>query len=256
MASVADRQIDRIDVAPAFTERDALRLNNLFRGVSTTEMLRTVLTEHMVGDVAIVSSFGAESAVLLHLVASIDPSVPVIFLDTGKHFPETLAYRDQLAAKLGLTDLRIVTPDAATIAKRDETGLRWSYDPDGCCEIRKVIPLEAAMAGFDASFTGRKAFQASTRNALPRFEVDKAGKLKVNPLADWTKADLDAYFAEHDLPRHPLEAEGYLSIGCAPCTNKVKPGEDPRSGRWAGWDKTECGIHTPVTDGDPDLPVF
>jgi phosphoadenosine phosphosulfate reductase len=256
MASVADRQIDRIDVAPAFTERDALRLNNLFRGVSTTEMLRTVLTEHMVGDVAIVSSFGAESAVLLHLVASIDPSVPVIFLDTGKHFPETLAYRDQLAAKLGLTDLRIVTPDAATIAKRDETGLRWSYDPDGCCEIRKVIPLEAAMAGFDASFTGRKAFQASTRNALPRFEVDKAGKLKVNPLADWTKADLDAYFAEHELPRHPLEAEGYLSIGCAPCTNKVKPGEDPRSGRWAGWDKTECGIHTPVTDGDPDLPVF
>jgi phosphoadenosine phosphosulfate reductase len=256
MASVADRQIDRIDVAPAFTERDALRLNNLFRGVSTTEMLRTVLTEHMVGDVAIVSSFGAESAVLLHLVASIDPSVPVIFLDTGKHFPETLAYRDQLAAKLGLADLRIVTPDAATIAKRDETGLRWSYDPDGCCEIRKVIPLEAAMAGFDASFTGRKAFQASTRNALPRFEVDTAGKLKVNPLADWTKADLDAYFAEHELPRHPLEAEGYLSIGCAPCTNKVKPGEDPRSGRWAGWDKTECGIHTPVTDGDPDLPVF
>ncbi|WP_343518257.1 phosphoadenylyl-sulfate reductase [Sphingomonas sp.] len=256
MASVAARKIDRIDTTPAFTERDALRLNNLFRGVSTTEMLRTVLAEQMAGDVAIVSSFGAESAVLLHLVASIDPSVPVIFLDTGKHFPETLAYRDQLAAKLGLINLRIVTPDAETIAKKDETGLRWSYDPDGCCEIRKVIPLEKAMAGFDASITGRKAFQASTRNALPRFEVDKAGKLKVNPLADWTKADLDAYFDAHDLPRHPLEAEGYLSIGCAPCTNKVKPGEDPRSGRWAGWDKTECGIHTPVEDNDPDLPVF
>ncbi|WP_423604882.1 phosphoadenylyl-sulfate reductase [Sphingomonas sp. MS122] len=256
MASVTARKIDRIDTAPAFTERDALRLNNLFRGVSTTEVLRTVLTEQMAGDVAIVSSFGAESAVLLHLVASVDPSVPVIFLDTGKHFPETLAYRDQLAAKLGLTDLRIVTPDAETLAKRDETGLRWSYDPDGCCEIRKVIPLEKAMAGFDASITGRKAFQASTRNALPRFEVDKAGKLKINPLADWTKADLDAYFTAHDLPRHPLEAEGYLSIGCAPCTHKVKPGEDPRSGRWAGWDKTECGIHTPVEDNDPDLPVF
>jgi len=256
MASVAARKIDRIDTAPAFTERDALRLNNLFRGVSTTEMLRTVLAEQMAGDVAIVSSFGAESAVLLHLVASIDPSVPVIFLDTGKHFPETLAYRDQLAEKLGLTNLRIIAPDAETVARKDETGLRWSYDPDGCCEIRKVIPLEKAMAGFDASLTGRKAFQASTRNALPRFEVDAAGKLKVNPLADWTKADLDAYFVEHDLPRHPLEAQGYLSIGCAPCTNKVKPGEDPRSGRWAGWDKTECGIHTPVADGDPDLPVF
>ncbi len=255
MASVA-RQIDRIDTAPAFTERDALRLNNLFRGVPTVEMLRTVLAEQMAGDVAIVSSFGAESAVLLHLVASIDPSVPVIFLDTGKHFPETLAYRDQLAARLGLTNLRIVTPDAEVIAKKDETGLRWSYDPDGCCEIRKVIPLEKAMAGFDASITGRKAFQASTRNALPRFEVDAAGKLKVNPLADWTKADLDAYFVEHDLPAHPLVAEGYLSIGCAPCTSKVKPGEDARSGRWAGWDKTECGIHTPVADGDPDQPMF
>ncbi|PJI88235.1 phosphoadenylyl-sulfate reductase [Sphingomonas koreensis] len=255
MASVA-RQIDRIDTAPAFTERDALRLNNLFRGVPTVEMLRTVLAEQMAGDIAIVSSFGAESAVLLHLVASIDPSVPVIFLDTGKHFPETLAYRDQLAARLGLTNLRIVTPDAEVIAKKDETGLRWSYDPDGCCEIRKVIPLEKAMAGFDASITGRKAFQASTRNALPRFEVDAAGKLKVNPLADWTKADLDAYFVEHDLPAHPLVAEGYLSIGCAPCTSKVKPGEDARSGRWAGWDKTECGIHTPVADGDPDQPMF
>lgn len=256
MASLADRNIDRIDIAPAFTERDALRLNNMFRGVSTTEMLRTVLTEHMAGDVAIVSSFGAESAVLLHLVASVDPGVPVIFLDTGKHFPETIAYRDTLAKRLGLTNLRIVTPDAEVIAKKDESGLRWSYDPDGCCEIRKVIPLEKAMAGFDASFTGRKAFQAATRNALPRFEVDKAGKLKINPLADWTKADLDAYFAEHDLPRHPLEAEGYLSIGCAPCTNKVKPGEDPRSGRWTGWNKTECGIHTPVKDNDPDQPVF
>jgi phosphoadenosine phosphosulfate reductase len=256
MAEVAARKIDIIDTAPRFAERDALRLNNLFRGISTTEMLRTVLAEQMVGDVAIVSSFGAESAVLLHLVASIDPGVPVIFLDTGKHFPETIAYRDQLAARLGLTDLRIVEPDADVLAKRDESGLRWSYDPDGCCEIRKVIPLEWAMAGFDASITGRKAFQASTRNALPRFEVDPAGKLKVNPLADWTKADLDAYFAEHDLPRHPLEAQGYLSIGCAPCTSKVKPGEDPRSGRWAGWDKTECGIHTPVKDGDPDQPVF
>lgn len=256
MADAAARRVDRIDVTPRFGERDAIRLNNLFRGVPTEEMLRTVLTEAMVGDVALVSSFGAESAALLHLVASIDPSVPVLFLDTGKHFPETLAYRDTLVERLGLTGLRVLTPDPELLAKKDGSGLRWSYDPDGCCEIRKVIPLDAAMAGFDASITGRKAFQASTRNALPRFEVDAAGKLKVNPLADWTKADIEAYFATHDLPRHPLEAQGYLSIGCAPCTNKVKPGEDPRSGRWAGWDKTECGIHTPVADGDPDLPVF
>ncbi len=256
MAEVSARRIDRIDTSPRFGERDAIRLNNMFRGIPTVEMLRTVLAEQMVGDVALVSSFGAESAALLHLVASIDPTVPILFLDTAKHFPETLAYRDQLAARLGLRDLRILTPDAETLAKRDETGLRWSYDPDGCCEIRKVIPLERAMTGFDASITGRKAFQASTRNALPRFEVDAAGRLKVNPLADWTKDDIEAYFVAHDLPRHPLVADGYLSIGCAPCTNRVKPGEDPRSGRWVGWDKTECGIHTPVNDGDPDLPVF
>lgn len=256
MADAAARRVDRIDVTPRFGERDAIRLNNLFRGVPTEEMLRTLLTEQMVGEVALVSSFGAESAALLHLAASIDPSVPVLFLDTGKHFPETLAYRDTLAERLGLTGLRVLTPDPELLAKKDGSGLRWSYDPDGCCEIRKVIPLDTAMAGFDASITGRKAFQASTRNALPRFEVDAAGKLKVNPLADWTKDDIEAYFATHDLPRHPLEAQGYLSIGCAPCTSKVKPGEDPRSGRWAGWDKTECGIHTPVADGDPDLPVF
>jgi phosphoadenosine phosphosulfate reductase len=258
MADLA-RKIDRIDTAPRFTAHEAIRLNNMFRGVGTDELLRTVLGEHMLGDVALVSSFGAESAALLHLVASVDPSVPVLFLDTGKHFPETLAYRDALVARLGLTDFRNLTPDPELLAKKDATELRWSYDPDGCCEIRKVLPLAAAMEGFDASITGRKAFQASTRNALPRFEIDTSnavGRMKFNPLADWTRDDISAYFDAHDLPRHPLVAQGYLSIGCAPCTSVVKPGEDPRSGRWRGWDKTECGIHTPVDDGDPNLPVF
>jgi phosphoadenosine phosphosulfate reductase len=253
------RAVDRIDVASRWTMADAIRLNNLFRGTDTPEMLREVLGGHLLGDVALVSSFGAESAALLHLVAQADPAVPVIFLDTGKHFPETLAYRDQLAERIGLTNLQIVAPDAEQLDKRDASGLRWSYDPDGCCEIRKVAPLARALAGFDASITGRKAFQASTRNALPRFELDGAGadvRMKFNPLASWTKADIEAYFQTHALPRHPLEAKGYLSIGCAPCTSVVKPGEDPRSGRWRGWDKTECGIHTPVEDGDPDQPSF
>jgi phosphoadenosine phosphosulfate reductase len=205
----------------------------------------------MLGDAAIVSSFGAESAVLLHLIGSIDPAVPVLFLETGKHFPETLAYRDELVAKIGLTGLRNITPDQPVLDQKDGTGLRWSYDPDGCCEIRKVIPLKAALAPFDAQFTGRKAFQSSTRAALPRFEIEE-GRLKVNPLADWDKAKIEAYMAEHDLPAHPLVEQGYLSIGCAPCTSIVKPGEDPRSGRWRGWDKVECGIHTPVPEGsDP-----
>lgn len=250
------REIDRIDLTPRFTEADAVRLNNLFRGTGTGEMIRTVLGEAMLGEVAVVSSFGAESAVLLHLIASVDRSVPVLFIDTAKHFPETLAYRDQLAALLGLENLRILHPDPETLAARDATELRWSYDPDGCCEIRKVIPLERALLGFDATITGRKAFQSSTRGNLPRFEID-GDRLKMNPLASWSKADLDAYFEGHRLPRHPLEAQGYLSIGCAPCTSMVKPGEDPRAGRWRGWEKTECGIHTPIVDdNDPNLPVF
>jgi len=244
----AEHKIDRLDTAPRFTEHDAVRLNRMFRGSSTTEMLEAVLKDSLAGDVAVVSSFGAESAVLLHLLAQIDPNVPVLFLDTQKHFPETLAYRDEVVAKLGLTNLIILTPDEAEVAKKDETGLRWSYDPDGCCEIRKVKPLAKALANYDASFTGRKAFQSSTRANLPRFELDTsdaAGRLKINPLIDWSAEDIAAYMEEHDLPRHPLVAKGFPSIGCEPCTHKVAPGQDPRSGRWKGWDKTECGIHKP-----------
>ncbi len=251
------RILDRIDTGPRYTEADAVRLNNLFRGRDTAEMLSVLLKENMLGDAAIVSSFGAESAVLLHLIASIDPNVPVLFLETGKHFPETLAYRDLLVEQMGLKNLRNIKPDTALLAKQDETGLRWSYDPDGCCEIRKVIPLKAALAPFDAQFTGRKAFQSTTRSALPRFEIEE-GRLKVNPLADWDKARIEAYMAEHDLPAHPLVAQGYPSIGCSPCTNMVAPGEDPRSGRWKGWDKVECGIHTSVAGGDDGAndPIF
>ncbi len=183
MASKAVRIIDRIDAAPRYTEADAIRLNNMFRGRDTVEMLTALIRDNMLGEAAIVSSFGAESAVLLHLIGSIDPSVPVLFLETGKHFPETLAYKDMLIAKIGLTNVKVIAPDPELLAKKDETGLRWSYDPDGCCEIRKVLPLKAALAPFDAQFTGRKAFQSSTRAALPRFEVEE-GRLKVNPLAD------------------------------------------------------------------------
>jgi len=250
-ASAAKARVrDRIKLGPRFTEADAIRLNNMFRGTETVEMLRAVIRDGLVGDLAVVSSFGAESAVLLHLVASVAPDLPVLFLDTEKHFPETIAYRDTLVARLGLKNLVILSPDPEALAALDDKGLRWSYDPDGCCEIRKVKPLAKALSGFDASITGRKGFQSSTRQGLPRFEMDTSdaqGRLKINPLASWTKADLDAYFEAHDLPRHPLEAEGYPSIGCAPCTSKVAPGEDPRAGRWRGWDKTECGIHDAVT---------
>jgi len=244
------RILDRIDVGPRFTSNDAIRLNNMFRGHDAVDMLRMVIEDGLVGDIAVVSSFGTESAVLLHMIASIDPALPVLFLDTEKHIPETLAYRDTLVARLGLKNLVILKPDREELAARDANELRWSYDPDGCCEIRKVRPLAKALEKFDASITGRKGFQSSTRSGLPRFEIDNSdaqGRFKINPLANWDKAKLDAYFDEHDLPRHPLELQGYPSIGCAPCTSKVAPGEDPRSGRWSGWDKTECGIHDSVT---------
>lgn len=242
------RKIDRLDASPRFSEHDAVRLNRMFRGSSTQEMLEAVIKGNLAGDVATVSSFGAESVVLLHLLAQVDPNIPVLFLETGKHFAETLAYRDEVIDRLGLTNVQILTPDEEELAKKDETGLRWSYDPDGCCEIRKVKPLAKALANLDASFTGRKAFQSSTRANLPRFEIDTSdsqGRLKINPLIDWSADDIAAYFEEHNLPRHPLVAKGFPSIGCEPCTHKVAPGEDPRSGRWKGWDKTECGIHKP-----------
>ncbi len=252
-ARITQRRPDRIDTGPRFSESDAIRLNRMFRGRDTLEMLRCVIEDGLVGDLATVSSFGAESAVLLHLISRIDPSLPVLFLDTGKHFPETLTYRDTLVRQIGLTGLRNLVPDPAMLAAKDETGLRWSYDPDGCCDIRKVLPLASALSGFDATITGRKAFQSSARANLPRFEVDSSdaqGRLKINPLIDWSGADIQAYFEEHALPRHPLVEEGFPSIGCAPCTSKVLPGEDPRSGRWKGWEKTECGIHSPADDDD------
>lgn len=254
VAQPLSRAVDRLALGPRFTDADAIRLNNLFRGTETQEMLRTVIRDGLAGEIAVVSSFGAESAVLLHLVASIDPALPVLFLETHKHFAETIAYRDELVTRLGLSNLVIVEPDPAAISEKDGNGLRWSWDPDGCCEIRKVEPLARELRHFDASITGRKHFQSATRAGLPRFEIDRTdaqGRLKINPLANWSKDDLAAYFAAHDLPSHPLVAQGFPSIGCAPCTSKVAPGEDPRSGRWKGWDKTECGIHVPGgTDGE------
>ena len=244
------RKVDLIDTAPKFTPANAAAIDARWEGVDTPEMLRGLFDSPPFEDLALVSSFGAESAVLLHMIAQIDKSVPIIFINTQKIFGETLAYRDELAEQLGFTDLRVFRPDPYLLAQKDATSLRWSYDPDGCCDLRKVEPLRRALSGFDAWISGRKGFQSGTRNALPRFEEDE-GRLKINPLADWNKTRLDAYFAEHRLPRHPLEAQGYLSIGCAPCTSKVQPGEDPRAGRWRGWEKDECGIHAPADD-----PVF
>ena len=210
--------------------------------IATLMTLDHALRVEFPGRVAVVSSFGVESAVLLALVAEVDPSVPVLFLETGRHFEETLTYRAELAAHLGLTGVRDLAPDVAALATVDPDATLAGRDPDACCFVRKVAPLEAALAGFDAWVSGRKRHQAATRAALPAREtVD--GRLKLNPLASWTAAALAAEHRRRKLPTHPLVAFGYRSVGCAPCTRPVAPGEDDRAGRWAGMAKTECGIH-------------
>lgn len=222
----------------------AAMLNSRFAEASTSALLEYVLKEAMPGQVSVVSSFGTESAVLLHLVAAVDPATPVIFIDTLKLFGETLRYRDQLVTRLGLFAVKTITPLATNLAAQDPNENLWQRDPDACCYFRKVEPLQRALENVGVWISGRKSFQAETRSGIPLFE-EADGRLKINPLAKWSKADLEAYFIQHDLPRHPLEADGYLSIGCMPCTSPVTSGEDIRSGRWRGQDKTECGIHAP-----------
>ncbi|MDP1750392.1 MAG: phosphoadenylyl-sulfate reductase, partial [Reyranella sp.] len=209
------------------------------------EVLSVALRDVFPGKVAVVSSFGAESAVLLHLVAAVDPATPVLFIDTGRHFVETIAYRDRLAGHLGLSDVRSIGPTAGEIARLDADLSRATWDPDGCCAFRKVAPLERALDGFDAWISGRKRFQASTRLDLPVFEADGL-HVKINPLASWSTADIAAYVDAHELPGHPLVAQGFLSISCAPCTSTVRLGEDRRAGRWRGFENSECGIHRPA----------
>lgn len=203
-------------------------------------------------ELAVVSSFGSESAVLLHLVASVDPTVPVLFLNTGKLFGETLRYRDSLQMRLGLTDVRTVGPHPDHIRQCDPQGTLFSADPDRCCAMRKVWPLQEALKPFKAWMTGRKRYQAQNRASLPRVE-HADGKIKINPLSDWTAEDIAAYREKHGLPEHPLVKDGFLSIGCMPCTDRVAPGENQRAGRWRGLRKSECGIHNMGAAGPAPL---
>lgn len=217
-------------------------LQRQFGHLSAASVLKIALRSIFHQKVAVVSSFGAESAVLLHLVAETDPNTPVLFIDTGRHFPETLAYRDLLTARLKLTGVRSIVPATEDIRRLDPEQTLAQSDPDGCCAFRKAAPLEHALRGFSAWISGRKRFQAATRANLPIFEADGA-HIKINPLAAMSAEDIAAYAERHDLPPHPLVALGYPSIGCAPCTSPVEAGEDARAGRWRGHQKLECGIH-------------
>jgi phosphoadenosine phosphosulfate reductase len=192
------------------------------------------------GSLAVVSSFGAESAVLLDLVSQLDKALPVIFLNTGELFDETLAYQAEMTRRLGLTGLRIVRPTADDIARADEL---WRSDVDACCTLRKVLPLGRAKAGFEALVDGRKRFHGGGREAVQTIEAGNDGVIKISPLARWSPEQIDAAFAARGLLRHPLVAQGYRSIGCWPCSRPTDPGESTRAGRWAGAAKSECGIH-------------
>lgn len=211
-------------------------------------ILELALTGEFTGRTALVSSFGAESAVLLHMVAQIDPMTPILFLNTGKLFGETLRYRDRLQDALGLGDIRAIGPHPADRARIDPEGTLWSRDTDACCNVRKVVPLRHALQGFAGQITGRKRFQTGARADMQAVEYFE-GRYRFNPLADWTLEQLETYARVHEIPAHPLVEDGYPSIGCMPCTRRVQAGEGYRDGRWSGLEKDECGIHIGV-DGE------
>jgi phosphoadenosine phosphosulfate reductase len=225
----------------------AARVGQRLAALETPKFLRFVVEDIFAGRIALVSSFGADAAVLLHMAAQIDTSLPVLFLDTRHLFPETLAYRDRLVDMCGLTNVQNIVPDAQRLTREDPENFLWAQDLDRCCAIRKVEPLAQALLPYDAWINGRKRFQSSGRAALPLLEAD-GERVKVNPLANWTVAEIDRYFDEHNLPRHQLVAKGYLSIGCVPCTTPVRPGEAVRAGRWRAHGKTECGIHVAAVE--------
>ncbi|WP_099826371.1 phosphoadenylyl-sulfate reductase [Oceaniglobus indicus] len=219
-------------------------LNRRYAHHSASAVLEHALSDPQVGSIAMVSSFGAESVALLHMVAVIDRSVPVLFLDTEMLFHETLAYQRDVAERLRLGDVRVITPDRDALFLNDPDAILHRSDPDACCALRKTRPLLTALAPFDGWITGRKRYQGATRAALDFFEVEPGTeRIKVNPLAHWHRDDVQEYMINNRLPRHPLVAQGFRSIGCAPCTAPVAQGEDDRAGRWRGRAKDECGIH-------------
>ena len=236
-------------LAPVQPAHDKLRalgilaLNGMFDEMDAVGVLRYAVSDVLPGDLAIVSSFGADSAVLLHLVAQVDPSMPVYFLETGKHFAETLDYVETLKKHLGLINVHAIHPNPDDVKRFDPNGDLWETDPDSCCHIRKTEPLEPITEQYGGWVTGRKRFQTKERGVLPHFELTSDNRIKVNPLAYFSDVDVNQYKVDHGLPEHPLFAKGYKSIGCAPCTSVVAEGEDPRAGRWRGLNKKECGIH-------------
>jgi phosphoadenosine phosphosulfate reductase len=233
------------------TQVSLTRLQAFYGDFDARPLLRAMIREEFPGRIALISSFGADAALLLSMVAEVDPATPVLFLETGKHFPETLDYARRLSADIGLTRVHWLTPDPALVTRTDPEGMLWQSQPNRCCWMRKVEPLDRAITemGLQALITGRKRYQTKERADMHSIELDDRGLFRINPLALWDRDRQKQDMAMRQLPEHPLLAKGYRSIGCAPCTRPVAEGEDERSGRWAhtiGLDedkKTECGIH-------------
>ena len=232
---------------------DLEKLNQEFETKRPEEIIVWALKE-LSGRIALSSSFGPESGVLLHMVSRIDPSIPVLFLETGYHFPETLEYKEALIRFLGLKnviDLKADPKPKAEVVKRYE-GVPYEKDPDLCCQINKVEPLDEALRNYDAWMSGIRRQQTDFRKSIRIAEEYKRKTgyespqplYKISPLANLTSREMWWYLKEHGIPKHPLYDKGYLSVGCWPCTRPVQAGDDERSGRWAGKAKTECGIHT------------
>jgi phosphoadenosine phosphosulfate reductase len=246
---------------PSVTQASLSRLQTFYGHLEAEELLRVMIKDEFKDRIALLSSFGADSALLISMVAKIDPATKILFLETRKHFTQTLEYVEQLKTQFGLTNLIYLTPNPKLIQNIDKEGTLWNSQPNRCCWLRKVEPLDRGIKehGIEAVITGRKSYQTEDRSNLPSIELDEKGIFRINPLITWDKHKIRAAFEAEHLPQHPLVAEGYLSIGCEPCTRPVKAGENERAGRWAhtaempgGEQKTECGIHIEST---PDWSV-
>jgi phosphoadenosine phosphosulfate reductase len=232
------------------------RLQMFYGDLDAPLLLRAMIREEFAGHIGLISSFGADAALMLSLVAEVDKATPVLFLETQKHFPETLAYAHGLSEHLGLTQVHWLKPDEAMVSRIDPQGELWSVQPNRCCWLRKVEPLNRAVEqlGLRALITGRKRYQTAERADMHSIELDDQGIFRINPIADWSRERQKAFVAARGLPAHPLVAKGYPSIGCAPCTKPVAEGDDERAGRWAhtigieNEQKAECGIHLSAAD--------
>jgi phosphoadenosine phosphosulfate reductase len=244
----AHKTITTTKISPSEMSVKAQELSRFYEDMRTIYALEHMLSAFE-GQIAMSTSFGADSIVSLHLMAQLNPDLPILFLDTDRHFLQTLSYRDEMVEKLKLTNLITLKPDPDEVNSEDQDGTLYAYDTDACCALRKIRPMDRVINSYGAWISGRKRHQAFSRHKLPIVEYE-GGHFKLNPLARWSQQDIEAYMKTHNLMPHPLVGQGFRSIGCWPCTKPVETGADPRSGRWEGSDKTECGLHRPVFGGD------